>query len=349
MKYRILSVVLLIALVFTTHGLTLAQDSATECEEGLRLFDHELLATDPVCIPEDPQQILVMDMAAMEMLLFTDKEVIGTLDWIADELSTSLPTLTPALAEVPLIGWPPNFELIVEAEPDLIVGYQSDTYFEAYDELSAIAPTVILSSVLSNWEPAAEFWAEVFNTQDVFAEMQATYESRITELQTALGEDRGELEISVVHSSPYFTLIWLAESAQGSILADAGLGRPESQSYSGQEAIDLYGYADYAAVSEETLNLADGDAIFLFSYATSDPAALEENNTHLDTFQANPLWQSLGAVQAGNAYVVGPHWYRAATYLLANAVIDDLFTYLTDVEPTIPNPIQTLEGNGEEG
>ena len=35
------------------------------CEAGFRLFDHEYLAGDPVCIPEDPQRILALEISAL--------------------------------------------------------------------------------------------------------------------------------------------------------------------------------------------------------------------------------------------------------------------------------------------
>lgn len=326
--------------IFTLLTSSFIQAQATvECGDGFRLFEHELLATDPVCIPEDPQRILVLDLPAMEVLLFTDKEVVGTLDWVRDDLAATLPALEDELADIPLIGWPPNLEAILALSPDLIVGYQNEAYFEAYDQLSEIAPSVILSSALGYWKPATEFWSEVFNVPEVYEEMEATYDARVAELQDALGDDIADFEVSVVHTSSYFTLIWLAESAQGQILADVGFGRPESQQYSGEEAIALYGYADYAGISDETLELAYGDAIFLFAYATSNEEELAANSEHMEAFQASPLWQSLSAVQAGQSFVVGPHWYRAATYLVANAILDDLFATLTETEATTPNPI----------
>ena len=70
--------------------------------------------------------------------------------------------------------------------------------------------------------------------------------------------------------------------------------------------------------------------------------AVAASEEYLDTFEANPLWQSLAGVQAGHVHRVGYHWTRANTYLLANAVLEDLFATLTDVEPTTPNPVEAL-------
>lgn len=44
----------LLLLVFVASGLGVAQT----CEDGFRLFDHELLVTKPVCIPENPERVL---------------------------------------------------------------------------------------------------------------------------------------------------------------------------------------------------------------------------------------------------------------------------------------------------
>jgi iron complex transport system substrate-binding protein len=129
-------------------------------------------------------------------------------------------------------------------------------------------------------------------------------------------------------------------------LQDVGLGRPASQATTFAEGGYVEGGADYGfvAISNERLDLADGDEIFIFTWPTTDPAVAAENLQGLEDFNQNdPLWQALSGVQAGNVHIVGAHWFRAQTYLAANLILDDLFTYLTDVEPTIPNPVDLLE------
>ena len=44
----------------------------------------------------------------------------------------------------------------------------------------------------------------------------------------------------------------------------------------------------------------------------------------------------IDAVKAGKSYFVPGAWWRSQTYLLANQVIDDLFTHLTDTAATTP-------------
>lgn len=81
--------------------------------------------------------------------------------------------------------------------------------------------------------------------------------------------------------------------------------------------------------------------IFYFTYAAVDPEIAATESEFIKDFQQKPLWQSLGAVKAGNAFFVPGQWWRAEIYLLANKVIDDLFTYLTDTTATTP----ILEGS----
>jgi len=314
------------------------------CEAGFHLFDHEMLATDPVCIPDDAQRIVALDNAAAELMLFTDKEILASFGvFTKDEMTAALPALTDEFADMQTLEWPLNLELLLEMKPDLILAYNNETM--PYDELSKIAPTVIFSADVTqgNWRVATEFWSEVLGVEDVYAELLDTYNARIAELQEALGEDRGNTKVSLVLASSYFNMIYLADSPTGSVLADVGLGRPESQALNSEEGVATYQNATYAYLSDETLNLADGDVIYVFTFPVLGEDVIAASDQYLKDFGANPLWQSLSGVQSGNVHFVGSYWTRGNTYLLANAIIDDLFATLTDTQSTIPNPIAAFE------
>ena len=337
-RITIIAIIVVLAPASFTH----AQD-ATSCKEGFRLFEHKLLATPPVCIPNDPQRIIALENAAVELLLFTDKEIVGTFDaFTKDELSATLPPLTDKLTPITGIGWPANPELMLTLKPDLIVTYENETM--PYDQFSQIAPTVIFKAGIAegNWETATEFWSEVFNVQALYSDMEKTYRARVDELKTAIGDSRADIKVSVVLASSYFNMIQTLDAPVGYILQDVGLGRPESQALNSEAAKAKYGQTTYAYLSDETLDLADGDVIFVSTFAVKGDEAVAASNEYLETFTANPIWQKLNAVQAGKAHTVGYHWTRANTYLQANAVLDDLFTYIAQAKPTIPNPISTF-------
>jgi len=320
-----------------TVSVVSAQETAADCEVGFHLFDHELLATEPVCIPDDAQRIVALDSAAVELLLYTDKEIVGTFGaFVKDEFSAMLPIVGEQLTDVPGLDWPVNLELVLGLEPDLIAVYLNESM--PFDLLSEIAPTVVFNAGIAqgNWQIATEFWSEVFGEEDLYAEMLATYDARVAELQDALGEDRGEIEVSTVLASSYFNMIMLAESPLGSILSDVGLGRPASQALNSEEATAVYGVATYAYLTDETLPLGDGDVIFIHTFPALGEEAIAASDAYLDAFEANPLWAQ---ISQDKSVRVGAHWTRANTYLLANAVLDDLFAALTDTEATTPNPI----------
>ncbi len=350
MKRSITVIVLVLLCVLLGAAHVMAQQDALSCEDGFHLFEHERLATDPVCVPVNPQRIISLDMPATEFLLLNDIPIVGVFGYAADEISAVTPGLADKLADIPTFDWPPNLELVTELEPDLIIAFKDSSLF--YEGMEAIAPLVVYDAAYAtDWKSSTAFWSEVFQLEDAYADMMATYEARVAELQEALGEARGEIEVSAFVPSESYPMIWLVDSAQGVILQDVGLGRPAAQAVTFAEGGYAEGGADYGfvAISGERLDMADGDEIFIFTWPSTDPDVTAENVQYLEDFhQNNPLWQTLNGVRDGHVHIVGPHWFRAQTYLAAHLILDDLFATLTDVEPVIPSPVAAFTAPAEE-
>ncbi|QPC81815.1 ABC transporter substrate-binding protein [Phototrophicus methaneseepsis] len=326
---KFVSVLMLTVISLSLAMVPVAAQDTPECEEGFHLFDHEYLKTDPLCIPDDPQRIVVVDMAALDFVLYTDREVVGATQWILDEMAASLPPLYDTFASIADLGYPVDTEKVLEVEPDIVLAYDGGDGVLAYDEVSQIAPVVVTSLSVQDWERTTQFWAEVLGEEERFQQMQDTYYGRIAQLQEALPFDPAEVEVSLTTAMTYGITLWMDNSPQSKILEDVGFARPEAQTVDDPEA-------DYwLNISEETLDMANGDIAYLFAYSTTDLDIAAEESQAIQDFQANPLWQSLSVVQEGNVYVMEGYWYRAATYLLANRIIDDLFATLTDVEPEV--------------
>lgn len=317
-----------------------AEATVEECDEGFRLFDHERLVGEPVCIPENPQRVLALDLSGAEFSLLNDIPIVGIFGYMSNEITALTPVLGEELAETPTLDWPPNLEFVTKLEPDLIIAfYDAGLELAGFDE---IAPLVIYDPTSGgDWKASTAFWSEVFQKQDEFTEIMETYNARIAELQEALGEDRDNIEVSLFVPTVDKPLVWLVDSAPGQILEDVGLGRPASQvarTETGSSSSTNYGFIN---ISSERLDLVDGDEIFIFTWASADLETAANNRQALEDFHAdNELWQTLEGVQNGNVHIVGGHWFRAQTYLAANLILDDLFTYLTDIEPTIPSAAQ---------
>ena len=327
---KFLFALLILSLIFPI--LSVVAQNETTCEDGFRLFDHELLAGDPVCIPENPQRILALEISAIEASVFAGKELVGTANWLHEEVPVLMPELAFALEGIADTGYPANLEVALEVAPDLILAVEGDIDLEAGSE---IAPIVMpIAGLEYDWKTSMEFWSAVLGIEDMYADMIANYETRIAEFQEALGD--ADPEISIIGASSYGAYMWLVDTAPGVVLSDAGLSRPESQNLSLEESLERYDAERWILLSEERYDLADADAIFVFTYATTDPETLETETAYMEAFKVDPIWNALSAVQAGNVYYVGPYWWRAQTYLLANKVLDDLFTNLTDSSANTP-------------
>lgn len=313
---------------------TVSSTVTTEpCKAGFRLFTHELLASEPVCIPIAPQRVVALDIASVELTLLLGKPPVVTGQWMLEELPLLLPQYADVLAKVEGVGYPAELEKVTLAKPDLILA-PDDTIDVKL--ASAIAPVIVPKQVIyDDWKLGMEFWSAVLHVPDFYTEMEANYRTRVAELQTALGQP-DQLKVSVISVSTYGVSLWLPDSPPGSILADVGLARPEAQSLVGDAAVARYGARQYIELSEEKLNLADGDAIFYFTYAATDAAIAEKESAFIKTFEQKPLWKVLSAVKAGKAFFVPGYWWRSQSYLLANRVVDDLFAHLTNTTAKTP-------------
>lgn len=312
---------------------TSSEANSAECEAGSFLFDHEFLLSDPICVPEDPERIVALDMASVELLLLLGKTPVGSASWLLNEMPVLIPEFAEELSKVEGLGYPAELEKLAVLKPDLILGSQDTVDVEL---ASNIAPIIIADSNLyQNWQNGMQFWSQALNQADMYEAMEANYQTRIEELRAAVGNP-AEHEISVIANSSYGVSLWLPNTPPGYVLADVGFSRPASQAMTGEAAIEEYGADQYISLSLERLDLVDADAIFYFTFAATDPESLAKEEQHIAEFQHNAVWQSLNAVKAGKAYFVPGYWWRAQTYYLANKVLDDLFANLTDTQATTP-------------
>ena len=302
MKFRPFVTITTLAVILV-NVMPLAAQDTTKCEAGFRLFEHGNLATAPICIPENPQRILALEISALETVLFADKQLVGTANWLHEEVPVLMPELASALQGVTDTGYPANLEAALAAKPDLILAVDGDIDLEAGNK---IAPVVMPKPGLEyNWKQSMEFWSEVLGTQDLYAEMLANYETRIAEFRKVMTD---KPTISIIGTSSYGTSMWLEDTAPGVVVTDAGLPRPEAQALSGEAAQARSGEHRWITISNERLDLADADAIFVFTYATTDPDTAKKEDEWMNGFKSNPVWNTLSAVKAGHVYYVGPYW-----------------------------------------
>lgn len=302
-----------------------ASESIT-CEEGTKLVTHDLGES---CVPLEPQRVVALDMAIMELMMVADMQPAASSELVSMTYALMHPELSEDFAtfygDAPDMGYPPNIEVILNVQPDLIIG-PSDFFTESiYPELNAIAPTVLYEADPGNWRTRLIFAGEVLGLTDTVDEILADYDARVAELADVLGESAGETTVSLVRALPDQIGLVLTGTNAANVVASVGLARPESQSVDYDYVLSELDGRPELLISEEELALADADVVFVFSST--------EDNGLTD----NPLWNALPAVQDGRSHVVGYYWW-GDSFISAHRMLDDLFEYVAGVEPENPNP-----------
>src|SRR5690606_7515755 len=83
-----------------------------------------------------------------------------------------------------------NYELLLSYAPDLIIGggqgLSGGLSVEGYDQLSAIAPTLIVDSALDTWQGQIAFLAEALGRTEEADAAIAAYDARVAEVREAI-------------------------------------------------------------------------------------------------------------------------------------------------------------------
>ena len=284
-----------------------SEQTVGEC----RIIQHELGET---CVPTDPQRIATLSLYTLAHAIGLGIKPIGSTR-VDDRYY--VPYLEGKLDGIDILGNErPNFEKLLLLRPDLVLGLN---WNEAdYPILSQIAPTVLdYWDGTENWRDHLDFVAEILGKQEAAEQAWADYYQRIEELKEALGDRYHGKTISLVFVAPGVIFSEVQGSFADSILKDVGLQRPAAQ--------DVIVPHSQLQFSEETLEIADGDFLFIGGLTVEDKDKVQE-------IIQEPLWQKLRAVQEGHVYIIDYMTWRGSNLFAADIVIDGLFKYLVNID-----------------
>lgn len=226
---------------------------------------------------------------------------------------------TAALPSVWVRGEDIDFEAILGLEPDLIVGAQEDNE-DIYDQLTAIAPTVLLGSE-PTWLEVIEFAGDLTNRTEQAAALLASVDDRVSELEEAIAE-RWPDGVDV-------TLLRVRDDIRSTQVADRD-NRSATWLLNAVDGITVTGDArnvDSDRLSPEQLREADGDVILLFGGGGGSDATQDQE--FLLNVLDNPLWDGLSAVQAGRAFTVDSDvWFDGSGMTAFKLAVEDLLEYV---------------------
>lgn len=294
------------------------EDASTPVEQTRTVND----AYGAVRVPVDPQRVVAMDRGAADIAVAVGIRPIG----VADEL-VGFPYLAKGLEDVARIGPPdsPNFERILELEPDLILGL--DAYLEegkAYARLQEIAPTFAARfGAGDTWREFSMDLATGLGREAELTKQFADYDAKVAKLRTDLG-DRLDTTATIIRVDPAGGtnhMIYLAGMFCGNVVYnDVGLAIPEQLRERAGDPKTAWTDLERESIIEispEQFRLAEADAIFIWNHGDHTGDALVQ--AVLD----DPLFGQLDAVRDGHVYPVGTHWIQE-TLTGASMMVDDL-------------------------
>ena len=209
-----------------------------------------------------------------------------------------------------------DLELDIDAidllEPDLIIGSSNggDATVEAYDQLSQIAPTVMLDYGTVTWQELATELGEAVGLEDAAAETIAEYDSWVA-------EQAGLIALPEQPATAFVYLgadgVWAFDetSPQAELLTSLGFDYatlPEEHLADGK-----VGANGVDAITSENLAgaLEGSQTLFAVAMAGGDP---------VEPFVADPLVANLPAVTADRVYSMGAEAFRLDYYSARSTV-----------------------------
>ncbi|MCG8351266.1 MAG: ABC transporter substrate-binding protein [Chloroflexales bacterium] len=285
----------------------------TAATEAARTITHALGETE---VPARAERIVSISISVTGPLLAANAPVIGSQGSI--DLTGDPTGFFPAYADVArerdvqllYESFEPNLEAIAAAQPDVIIGSADDAAgapsIEVYDQLSAIAPTILFNFSNIHWQ---DIFVEIAGAVGYGDEAQA----RLTEYQELEREVAATITLppqptSIVTKTPGNPNFFLIPPDFSPSVLLAGIGF---------EIVEPPGYepgTGFVPVSDELITDAiAGRSLFYIEVAGAVPFA---------ELRQQPLWAQVPAVRDGHAYVLPFQVVRPDPYV-APALLRD--------------------------
>lgn len=272
----------------------------------VRVVEHEMGTTE---IEGTPNRVVVLEFSFVDALASLGITPVG----IADDGDSQriIPEISDGIGAWTSVGTrkQPSLEVISSLAPDLIIA-DLQRHSAIYDDLSHIAPTIVLPS------------------------LQATYEENLTAMVTigeALGR-RGEVEARLAqHQEIMGTLTARlpqddARKFLAAVVWDQGFNAHTSSAYTSGvlESVGLSSALQsnepYAMLNLEQLVRINPDVMFLM---------VSGEKTLIDEWKNNPIWNALRAVKNNQVYTVNRNlWSRFRGIISAELIAQEAIALL---------------------
>lgn len=266
-------------------------------------------------IPAEPERIVDLS-GNSDILSILGYKVVGTANSDAYDY-TKFPTyLEEVLEGAEILGYSMqdtmDIEAVMNVNPDLII--ISTVQEKMYEQLSEIAPTVMIQLEALNWIEDIRSVAEIFGKQEAAEAWIEQYETKAAEAGEAIKETYGE-------ETSY--LSFLASGGQFFVFTGAGFG---SVLYQDMGLAVPNGLPEQDSISLPVVTyegLAEIEADYIFVMATDED---------LEQLEANAIWNSLEAVKNEHVVILpaSPYFNQGYSSIGRELLLDEIAELLNE-------------------
>ncbi|MCR8941143.1 ABC transporter substrate-binding protein [Streptomyces sp. OUCMDZ-4982] len=274
-----------------------------------------------VKVPTAPKRVVVLNHALAGYLYDLDVPVRATIPEDADGKGEFSPYWEKEAKEdgTTFLPWSVDgfdLEAILALKPDLIVGggigfplFQAE---KVYDDLSGIAPTVLVGKKLGDWRSQFSFLADdVFGKADVYKEHVAAYDKRIAEVKASITPPPGP--VSYLTFTGDGTAFGLVES----------VGLPNELKKVGIEPAPVFADGGFKVYGQggDMFELSTEKAGQTVTQPSVFVMGFNADTTDVATLKKNPVYSALPAFKTDHAYDL-PYWVLRGDYDESMALLD---------------------------
>ena len=200
----------------------------------------------------------------------------------------------------------PSAEAVAAQMPDLILisATGGDSALALYDQLSTIAPTLIINYDDKSWQALLTQLGEITGNEQQAAARIAEFDKQLATVKQQMKLPPQPVSALVYTAAAHSANLWTSESAQGQFLQQLGFalatlppGLHASQSQGKRHDIIQLG-------GESLASGLNGESLFLFAGDEKDA----------DAIYANPLLAHLPSVKNKHVYALGSETFRLDYY-----------------------------------
>lgn len=212
----------------------------------------------------------------------------------------------------PLYRGEVNVDAVLAMQPDLILvsATGGDSALKAWDQLSAIAPVLVVNYDDKSWQDLSRLLGSMTGHEQDAEHIIAAFDSKVASMQAKVTLPVEPVTAMVYYEDGSGANVWTPESAQGQLLTRLGLKLAHLPQELTKQTVAL-GRRDIIPVSGERFSQAlNGGSLLLFN----------ADQRTADEVLANPLLTNLPAIRERKVYPLGIDTFRLDYYSASHLV-----------------------------